>query len=478
MKTIQAVGLPDQAEPESNQTSWPLGQSERSWSPWKLTMVLTVTACATWCYIIGEYVGYYLNLKMGTAALVAGGMLGMLIVTLAVVPIVTRFGVDSVTGTVPQFGSKGWVITLLPQFASILGWNAILLIFFGKNVAQLLQLMGMSDGVVSAAAPVISIASCLICYLVLLKGSTGLEKVSSVLFFFIIGVGAWMIFLLVTEQSAAIAAAKPAYASESLSWNYVTGMEIAIASNLSWWAYAGAMMRQSKNAHSATLPAMLGMGLPVPLLSIIGLASVLALQVSDPSKWMVQLGGPLYGSIALVFVAAANFGTILAGVYCSSIGMRQLKVFSKVSWNKLLLIGLLPIMLMALLVPDLVFKNFGTFLAFIGLAFGPICGIQIMDTLVIRKQKVSVRGLFDPSPSAAYYFWSGWNPAAVIAFAAGVGTYLSLLNPLTYASSWPYEVTTASIPTVIVSALVYWLVTVLFVRPAGKGDYIPNTNVR
>ena len=58
---------------------------------------------------------------------------------------------------------------------------------------------------------------------------------------------------------------------------------------------------------------MLGMGLPVPLLSLVGLAAILALQVSDPSAWMVKLGGSLYGVIALIFVIAANLGTAIAG---------------------------------------------------------------------------------------------------------------------------------------------------------------------
>jgi NCS1 family nucleobase:cation symporter-1 len=137
----------------------------------------------------------------------------------------------------------------------------------------------------------------------------------------------------------------------------------------------------------------------------------------------------------------------------------------------LLAVGLVPIFLMGILIPNLVFDNFGTFLAFIGLAFGPICGIQIVDYLIIRRQKVSVRGLYDRSQTSPYYFWAGFNPAGVIAMAAGVGTYLYLLNPLTYASSFPYEYTTAALPTVFVAGIVYLLLTLIIVKPAGKGGY-------
>ena len=63
----------------AEETFWPLLRADRNWSQLQLVFVLTVTACATWCYIIGEYVGYYLNLRMGVAAMIAGGMAGMLI---------------------------------------------------------------------------------------------------------------------------------------------------------------------------------------------------------------------------------------------------------------------------------------------------------------------------------------------------------------------------------------------------------------
>ena len=70
-----------------------------------------------------------------------------------------------------------------------------------------------------------------------------------------------------------------------------------------------------------------------------------------------------------------------------------------------------------------------------------------------------------------YSFWGGFNHAAILAMAAGFGTYLYLLNPVTYASHSPYEFLTASLPTAFVGGLVYWLITVMVVIPAGKGDY-------
>ena len=455
-----------------DRSGWPLAAADRQWSQWQLFVVLLVAAAATWCYIIGEYVGYYLNLKMGFAALTAGSMIGMLLVTLAVVPTATRYGIDSIAAAKPQFGNNGWLITVFLQYASIIGWNSLLLIFFGKSVSQLLTTLGVVNA--ESAGLVVRVVSAIACvgvFLILLKGATGIERVSLILFFFIVGIGLWMTYMLLTKQADAIAAAKPSAASGNLQWDYITGIEIGIASLLSWWPYIGAMVRQAPNAHTATLPSMVGMGLPVPILSLVGLASILALQVSDPSAWLISLGGETYGVIALLFVIAANIGTAIAGVYATGVGLRQVPALSNASWSMLVLLGLVPVASVSILVPDLFFANFGTFLAFIGVFFAPLCAIQIVDYFFLRGQRIDIRGIYQHGEGTPYQYWGGFNPAAIIAMAAGFGTYMYLLNPVSYASHSPYEFLTASLPTAFVGGLVYLLLTLIIVKPAGKGDY-------
>ncbi|MEQ1524972.1 MAG: cytosine permease, partial [Aestuariivirga sp.] len=125
----------------------------------------------------------------------------------------------------------------------------------------------------------------------------------------------------------------------------------------------------------------------------------------------------------------------------------------------------------SILVPDLFFSNFGTFLAFIGVFFAPLCAIQIVDFFLLRGQRINIRGIYLQGPDTPYAYWGGFNPAAVLGMAAGFATYLYLLNPVSYASHSPYEYLTASLPTAFAGGLVYYLVTALIVKPAGKGDY-------
>lgn len=470
--TMELEGLNLQKRATADRDVWPLLPAERNWTQWQLFVVMVVSAIATWCYIIGEYVGYYLNLRMGFTALTAGSMIGMLIVTVAVVPAATQFGIESIATSKTFLGNRGWMLAVFLQYVSIIGWNSLLLIFFSKSTVRLLATMQiLPQSTQSFIVPVLTTMACIAVYVALRRGTTGVKSVSKALFLLIVGVGLWMMFILLTQQGNALTTAKPHSASSDLLWNYTTGIEIGIVSLVAWWPYIGAMVRVSPNAHSATLPVMLGMGLPVPLLSMVGLAAFLVIGNSDPSAWLVSLGGPIFGAIALLFVIAANFGTAVTGVYVSAVGLRHLPFFSSLSWQLTVAIALLPVGGVGIAIPEFFFNGFGSFLAFLGVIFAPLCGIQIVDYYFLRRQCLNLRGIYDSRQQSAYYFSGGFNLAALLALLAGFVCYIYLLNPISYASHLPYQFLTASLPTCAISGLVYWLVTRWFNIPRGLGDY-------
>lgn len=386
----------------ADKSAWPLLPAERTWGSWRLAIALATAAAATWCYLIGEYVGYYLNFFQGAATLSAGCMIGMLIVFLAAGPICARYGIDSVASTKPQFGTSGWIIPALMQIISIIGWNSLLLIFFAKSATQLLGVLGLLSPAISARqiVPGATLLACTFIYFSLLWGARGVATISKILVAHVL-IGLWMLYLLVSHRWPELSAARPALARPDRLWNYTTGIELGISSTLSWWPYVGAMIRMAPNARTAVLPVMLGMGAPVPLLSLIGLAGVLVLKTSDPAQWLRTV---------------------------AVIGM---------------------------LIPELFFAKFGTFLAFLGVGFAPLCGIQMADHFVLRHRRVSLRGIYARDPAGAYAYLHGFNPAAVVALALGCAVYIGLLNPLTFASSGPYKFLTASLPAALGAGVAY-----------------------
>jgi NCS1 family nucleobase:cation symporter-1 len=248
-------------------------------------------------------------------------------------------------------------------------------------------------------------------------------------------------------------------ASPDRLWNYTTGVEIGITSTLSWWPYIGAMIRMAPDARTAVVPVMLAMGASIPILSLIGLAGILVLKSPDPSEWLRSVGGPAYAIIALIFVSLANFGTAISGIYSSAIGLRNFAAIERMSWSTLLLITVAPVALVGALIPELFFANFGAFLAFLGVAFAPLCGIQIADYFVLRGRVIDIRALFGPDPGRPHRTIAGFNPAALLALVLGCAVYLELLNPLSYASSGPYRFLTASLPSAAAAAACYLLAT-------------------
>jgi NCS1 family nucleobase:cation symporter-1 len=455
---------------EADKSAWPLLPAERQWGAWRLGIALATAAAATWCYIIGEYAGYYLNFFQASLALSAGCMIGMLLAFLAAGPVCARFGIDSVAATKPQFGARGWVIPAAMQLVSIVGWNSLLLIFGAKSATQLLITLGVLPAAVGARqlVPAATLIVCALIYLTLLRGATGVTRMSNILAAHV-PIGCWMLYLLVTRRWPELQLAQPALARPDRLWNYTTGVEIGITATLSWWPYIGAMIRMAPNARTAVVPVMLGMGAATALLSLIGIAGILVLKSSDPSEWLRTVGGPIYAVLALVFVSAANFGTAITGIYSSAIGLRNFAAMQRVSWSTLLLITISPVALVGAVIPDLFFARFGAFLAFLGVAFAPLCGIQIADYYLLRRRVLAIRALYGPHPAQPYRSVLGFNPVAVIALALGCAAYLLLLNPLTYASSAPFRVLTASLPAAVVAAAAYMLITrVLLPRRPGS----------
>jgi NCS1 family nucleobase:cation symporter-1 len=456
--------------------AWPVLPRERTWGGMALFGVSVSAAVATWVFIIGGFVAYYLPAGTGMIAMVAGGLVGIVLVILAVLPIASRFGVDTVAAVRPQLGTKGSYLGLIQLYLSVVGWNILLLIFLGRAGGDILISLGLlGDGAREAATIVLGIIGAVVVWLLLRGGPAVMARVGLMVAGSVALLSIWFLYLLIHEVGlSTIFDAKPAYATGDKVTDYALGFETLAVSNLSWWAYMGGMVRLVPSARKALWPVVLGLGLPVALLSFIGLFAGLAIPDSagDPTAFLVETAGTAGAIPALLFIVIANIGTTLVGVYVSAIGLKQIPAFqNRLSWNATTAVALVPVAVIVVFFGSWFFDHFGTFLAFLGVAFAPLVGIAIADYYVLRRRRVTVHGLFDFSPTGAYHFWGGVNPAGIVGLIVGAATYLYLLDPVDYVSRAPFQYVSATLPSALLAGVAYWLVTKLVVMPAGKGGY-------
>lgn len=407
-------------------------------------------------------------------AILAGSLIGMFFIVLALLPVCTKYGIDSVTSSRPQFGVQGSLLSVVIIFAVTLGWNLVLFIFLGRATVSILKGLGLAaPGWVTGAAAAVGV---LVVLVALWPGPHRLRDLGVPLAVMTLAFGTAVMALLLHHLGVeSLLSAPPVDPAPDASTNWASGLEVLIASNLSWWAYTGGIVRNSSSARSSLWPVILGLGLGVGVGSLAGFYAGLVIPDSggDPTQFLVDVGGPVIGILLLLFIIVADLGTALVGVFAATIALRQVPIRFIGSWQRSVLLASLPALVIAGLFPDAAYRHFSTFLAFLGVCLGPICGIQIIDFLLLRRQRLHVASLYDFSPTSDYRFWFGWNPVGVLAFGAGVATYLALLDPLTYVSRGFFAYTTASVPSAVVAGAVFWLGTVLVVRPAGKGGYSP-----
>lgn len=469
--TLQS-DLTAQLDKQSVQDGLPLPRAKRTWGPFSIFSTSVSTAIATWCFIIGGFVSYFLPAGTGTLAIMAGALIGILFIILACLPISSKYGIDAVAASKAQLGNRGSGLAIALVYLSTLGWNVYLFVLLGRAVTAILGGFGAEAQPWMPGA--FGVVGVLVVLVLLRNGATNVRRFSVAISIAVLVLSFAIMFMLISASGWDALIGAPAVAPWGVfAIDWTSSMEVLIASNLSWWAYTGVLVRNSPSARKAIWPAFFGLGVAVGVGSLTGLYGGLLQPDSggDPTQYLVDVGGPLFGIIALVFIVLANIGTALIGAYACTVAFRQIRVVKKTSWLTSTMIAIVPAIVLAGFFQEWVFGNFGTFLGFLGLAFAPMCGIQIVDYFILRKQRLHVASLYLNDGRSHYWFWGGINWVSIAAFIAGVITYLYLLDPISYESRAPFQYTTATIPALVIAGLVYWVGTKLITIPLGKGGY-------
>ena len=167
-------------------------------------------------------------------------------------------------------------------------------------------------------------------------------------------------------------------------------------------------------------------GLP-PTMGLIALASVITTSATvviyGEAIWdPVALSGRLAGPFVLLGLVVISVDTIscniAANLVCAAYDFSSLSP-SRISYR---LGGLITAVIGVLIMPWKLLASTGGYifvwLTGYGALLGPIAGILIADYWIMRGTRIEAEGLY--RADGPYAYRGGWNPAALIAFAAGV----------------------------------------------------------
>ena len=167
------------------------------------------------------------------------------------------------------------------------------------------------------------------------------------------------------------------------------------------------------------------LGLP-PMMGLIALASVITTSATvviyGEAIWdPVKLSGTLAGPFVLLGLVVISVDTISCNIAANLVSSAY--DFSSLSPKRISYRtgGMITAVICILIMPWKLLESSGGYifvwLGGYGALLGPIAGILIADYWLIRRTKIDVDALY--VADGRYAYRGGWNPAALIAFAAG-----------------------------------------------------------
>ncbi len=469
----RASATPDQ---DATLNELPLLRHERIWGFRDYSAVNVGLAIATWAFLQGGAVAYYVGAKQAIASIVIGYGISVLLVSLAPCLPCGRYGVEQFVSMRSVLGERGARVLMVLLCALLAAaWSAVLAIMCGHALANVAnQLLGTELSTGGGVVSVLALLALAASWGVVARGPRSIELVNRFVAPGLVVVTLVMLALVFTKVSWTELAATPAldpWGDSHL--DFMLAVELNIAGGFAWWPNVGNLARLTRDTRSAFWPNALGLFLASVVAAVVGVFAALALGSEDPTLWMVPLGGALLGVLALAFVGMANITSVVAQSYSALVAIKGGggNALRRVPWGLLAALVLAPAAVLVFF-PAAVYDNYARFVSWGAIAVAPLCAVQAVDFFVLRRQRLDLRALHLPHGESRYGFWRGWNPVAVAAIAMGATTYVLLLNPVTYVPAGWFRYLTASLPAFVVAGAAHYLLTHLVLRwRASWGGY-------
>ncbi len=446
----------------------PMLAGERQYSFWDLFLATSGFSIATWCYTQGAYVAQYLSFTQMLINIFCFNIVWILIECIPVF-FATRYGIDLWVWLRSVLGKKGVAIFATVISLANFGWYAVDSQLFASSMINLFGGFGVHlDPVIWK--PVLGVLCVILGTLIALGGPDVIKWVNKFLVTALLIVGGVVVIICFTTVpvSDMLKVQPDTSLYGSALGRFMLSAEGNVAFAFSWSTQALVMPRLAKSERSGYWATAGAYGIVAPFFVAAGGVMAIAMFVragyyeSDPTVMLSTLAGPGFALLSLLMVAFANIGTQGTGSYVNCMIIKS--GFPKVSYK--LLVILTAIYVAALTVWGWVMDNFGSFISMAAQIQGPIIGMTVVDYLIVKKRKISLKSLYNIDGHKAYEFTNGFNLVGLgcmlIAF---VTNLLFVYDPLTATIKSPiFMVLTGSGYTAVCGGLLYWLASLTPLR--------------
>ena len=439
----------------------PMVAKDRQYSFWDLFLTTSGFSIATWCYTQGAYVAQYLSFRQMLVNIFCFNIIWVLIECIPVFFSV-RYGIDLWIWLRSVLGRKGVAILATVISMANFGWYAVDSQLFASSMINLLGAFGISMNAV-IWKPILGVLCVILGTLIALGGPEVIKWTNRFLVSALLIVGAIVVTICFTavplKEMLAVQPDTSLYSTRLGAFMLSAEGNVALA--FSWSTQALVLPRLAKSEKSGYWATSLAYGVVAPFFVAAGGVMAIAMFVkagyyeSDPTVMLATLAGPAFTLLSLLMVAFANIGTLGTGSYVNCMIVKS--GLPKVSYKLLVILAL--IYVSALTIWGWVMDNFGSFISCAAYIQGPIIGMTVVDYLIVKQRKISLKSLYHIDGKNAYDFTNGFNLVGLgcilISFVTCV---LFIYNPLTAEIKSPiFLAITGSGYTAICGGLLYWL---------------------
>ncbi len=440
---------------EAKFSSMPLLKSERMYGLGDSIFANTGYGIATWCFLTGGLMASITSFKMAIVTCLAGNLIGTLLVALAVSIISHKYGIDTYTSIGVFFGKIGMKIVFAIFLFLNVGWVIILGSMCARSSNSLSTALtghAMSAGVITVCT-LIAVA---IMWFIVYKGPAALKIMNRIMVPGLIICIIIMAIALVTKNSwSDIWNAQPLEPYPDKTVNILLALELNIGAGISWWPGVGALGRLNKTKKSTLWGNMIGLAIMPVLVALLSAASAYTVGSSDPTEWMIPLGGIGFGALALIFVILANLTSGSYAFYNTCLGLKNYNVFANRKWIVVTLCFLVPVIFFSFF-QDFMYNHYQLLMNYSAAIFGPMSIIQILDYYYFRKSHIDLRALYDVTSTSGMRYHGGGNWGGIVILAISTVLYILILDPATWVYAPIFPVTSAILPSCAFALVAYF----------------------